>query len=1089
MGEVYLATDPALGRTVAIKMLTEDNEELRERFAREARSAAALKHNNIVTIYDVGEDNGRPFIAMEYVDGETMAEMIRRGASLPITRKLELMMELCAGLGYAHRSGIIHRDIKPANLMITADGTLKILDFGIARVKEDATSSGLTRIGMVIGSTHYMSPEQADGLQVDERSDIFSVGSVFYELLAGERAFAGDNAQVVINKILNREPRPIRELLPDLDPEVERIVTRGLTKDLVARYQTLSAMATDVGRVRDRYKSDDTVRVEAGSVNALDGDATTVTPTPGSRGLLDSKEIARRRAAQIELHLNEASGHFKAGRYEQAIETGEKALVINPDDPRVLKILQMTHRALETRQVRQWLDEAEALKADGSLTGAERLVAQSLQLQPDSSEAQSFLVDLKERRRNRERAAERARAVRVAVAKGQDSFEAGAFETAVRSAREALAFDAEAEEAQRLLRQALAAIDERNRRDAHDRHAAEVIAEARQRADSEDTKGAIALLRAFSPPHQKVTQVLAEVELEGAARAARREAERLERRRLEQAAADLAAHAGVPVNELDETLVRDRIGDGSLQQDPTLIRSRDVQVAIEPPLPAAEDTRVTNAARVRSSRHGVVIGAAAVVLAVAIAAMAYFGFFGRRQESLEVRVKNVVQSAEALWTQGRQQEAIDTLAAFQPTHADVNSVLERFRAGMKSGGGDRPKGGGGTGDGSDDEKRKTQAANLILQSQQSLAAGRLDEALDRADQAAALGVDSTRAGAAVQAVIDAGAARAKRARDAALKAGATGGPAFVAAQAAESEGGRVRSSDPSAALTLMLAAERGYLQAASDRNTQNLQAMQKRAEWVTSKTREAQRYSAQGRFADAVRAYREINDQAPETPGIAALIAEEERRRDVAELEKWVTDQKASVEKAIGSRNWDEAERLYAALEQRAPKGTPGLPDLKGRISLGRKADVPPPPTPTATPTSKPTPTPTPSPPATPTPTPTPKPANESSAIDEVLRGYGDGYRNMNVDVMKHLWPGMPASTEQTYRKNFALQSKQDWQFESVPKIDIADTSAVARGTVRLTDWARRTGFSNATRFSYVITLQKKTGGWEISSLTLTRLR
>ncbi len=132
---VYLAKDPALGRTVAIKVLTEDNEELRERFAREARSAAALKHNNIVTIYDVGEDNGQPFIAMEYLDGETMAEMIKRRAlRSPRRRKLELMDELCAGLGYAHRSGIVHRDIKPANLMITAEGALKILDFGIARV-------------------------------------------------------------------------------------------------------------------------------------------------------------------------------------------------------------------------------------------------------------------------------------------------------------------------------------------------------------------------------------------------------------------------------------------------------------------------------------------------------------------------------------------------------------------------------------------------------------------------------------------------------------------------------------------------------------------------------------------------------------------------------------------------------------------------------------------------------------------------------------------------------------------------------------------------------------------------------------------
>jgi serine/threonine protein kinase len=187
MGVVYLATDPALGRTVAIKMLTEDNEELRERFAREARSAAALKHNNIVTIYDVGEDQGRPFIAMEYLEGENLAEVIRRRAQVPLRQKLDWILELCAGLGYAHRTHIVHRDIKPANLLITTEGALKILDFGIARVTADATADGLTRMGMLMGSPHYMSPEQAEGQPVDERSDIFAVGLVMYELLSSAR--------------------------------------------------------------------------------------------------------------------------------------------------------------------------------------------------------------------------------------------------------------------------------------------------------------------------------------------------------------------------------------------------------------------------------------------------------------------------------------------------------------------------------------------------------------------------------------------------------------------------------------------------------------------------------------------------------------------------------------------------------------------------------------------------------------------------------------------------------------------------------------------------------------------------------------
>ncbi len=271
----------------------------------------------------------------------------------------------------------------------------------------------------------------------------------------------------MLNKILNREPRPIRELHPDLEPELEAIVNKSLTKDLATRYQTLAAMATDLGRVRDRheYLDDATMPVERRPRAVSGADGPTHTPTPVFRGVLDSKEIARRRAAQIELHLDEASGHFKAGRYEQAIEMCEKALVIDPEEGRALQLLQQTHRALDARQIRLWLDEADALKVEGSLTGAERLVAQSLQLQPDSPEAQASLVDLRERRRAREQLAERARAVRAAVAKGNGSLAAGAFEAAVRSANEALAFDSENQDAMQLLLQATASIEERNRRE------------------------------------------------------------------------------------------------------------------------------------------------------------------------------------------------------------------------------------------------------------------------------------------------------------------------------------------------------------------------------------------------------------------------------------------------------------------------------------------------------------------------------------------------------------------------------------------------------------------------------------------------
>jgi eukaryotic-like serine/threonine-protein kinase len=183
MGTLYLARDPALDRLVAIKVLSADytNDELRARFSREARSVSRLSHPNIVTIFEYGDFAGQPYIAMEYIAGESVAELISRRAPVPLHSKLQMMEDLCAGMAYAHRAKIVHRDIKPPNLMISAgSGRIKILDFGIARSLE----SGSTRTTQVLGTPSYMSPEQAKGQSVDYRGDVFAIGAVFYELLA-----------------------------------------------------------------------------------------------------------------------------------------------------------------------------------------------------------------------------------------------------------------------------------------------------------------------------------------------------------------------------------------------------------------------------------------------------------------------------------------------------------------------------------------------------------------------------------------------------------------------------------------------------------------------------------------------------------------------------------------------------------------------------------------------------------------------------------------------------------------------------------------------------------------------------------------
>jgi eukaryotic-like serine/threonine-protein kinase len=286
-----------------------------------------LKHNNIVTIFDIGEDDGRPYIVMEFIDGESMAEMIRRRAPLGLDRKLWLILELCAGLGYAHRSSIIHRDIKPANLMITSDGVLKILDFGLARLTTEATSAGLTRHGALMGTPQYMSPEQIQGGGVDHRSDIFGVGLVTYELLTYKRAYLGDTAPVILHNIVTSKPRPLRELIPSIDAELEQAVNKAIETDPAARYQSLSDLAADLSRVRRRVieGSQQTIRVDQHAVNR--------------------QAIAEKRAKQIEMHLQIATRLFDEGRYEAAVKNAEQALLLDPQEKRVLGLLKRAYRA------------------------------------------------------------------------------------------------------------------------------------------------------------------------------------------------------------------------------------------------------------------------------------------------------------------------------------------------------------------------------------------------------------------------------------------------------------------------------------------------------------------------------------------------------------------------------------------------------------------------------------------------------------------------------------------------------------------------------------------------------------------------
>ena len=289
MGTVYIARDPAIDRLVAVKLLREelDNPELRERFSREARSAGRLRHPNIVTIFHVGEQDTHPFIVMEYIPGDTLAELITQQVSLPVTRKLRVIEDLCRGLAYAHKSGIVHRDIKPANILVDHDGIVKILDFGIARVGEQ----GLTRLGTMMGTLNYMSPEQINQGSADHRSDVFAVGLVFYELLTYRRAFPGDSFAVLQNIVYN-EPEPVTSLCPDLDPDIVRILHRALAKDPDARFQQLSEMAAELVRVRKRLRATGDEQLDEGPLTPVAGTSTDIGSQTGPGATLDHPSTA-----------------------------------------------------------------------------------------------------------------------------------------------------------------------------------------------------------------------------------------------------------------------------------------------------------------------------------------------------------------------------------------------------------------------------------------------------------------------------------------------------------------------------------------------------------------------------------------------------------------------------------------------------------------------------------------------------------------------------------------------------------------------------------------------------------------------------
>jgi serine/threonine protein kinase len=310
MGEVYLAQDTELDRKVALKILSADlaaNQDRMRRFVQEAKAASALNHPNILTIHEIGAEAGTHFIATEYIEGETLRQVMQTGR-LTVAESLEIAVQVASALATAHEAGIVHRDIKPENIMIRRDHLAKVLDFGLAKLSsgtQAVTPEAETRVqvktmaGTILGTVLYMSPEQARGADTDTRTDIFSLGVVLYEMLAGRAPFAGETTADIISLLLQKEPQPLSMLADNVPAELQHIISKSLRKDRNERYQTMKDLLIDLKRLKQKLDVDAEIGRSAPpefkdqSVEVKSGDRRAAVSTDSTEALQITNEDSR----------------------------------------------------------------------------------------------------------------------------------------------------------------------------------------------------------------------------------------------------------------------------------------------------------------------------------------------------------------------------------------------------------------------------------------------------------------------------------------------------------------------------------------------------------------------------------------------------------------------------------------------------------------------------------------------------------------------------------------------------------------------------------------------------------------------------
>jgi serine/threonine protein kinase len=373
MGMVYRARDVRLGRLVALKTMLEGvdkDEELVKRFNIEAQAAAQLNHENVITIYDLGEEGNVYYIAMEFLEGDDLKAVLQK-KKLSLPEKLNIILQICSGLEYAHKMGVVHRDVKPANVMVLGTGKIKLMDFGIAHM----ASSEMTRTGMIIGTPDYMSPEQVMGKKIDNRSDIFSTGVIFYEMMSGKKPFTSDSVTSILYKIAHEPIPAFEEIGVEVPIEIETVINKATEKEPEKRYQTMNEMIKDLKAVIDLF---------------------------GEQKMATMPSLHN----EIKKLIDEGKALMKARKFQNAAEIYNKALALDPDNSVLKRLLEKVESELiktKMSDIEGILKESERLTAEKRFTEALKVAESSFEILPDNTNARIMVTKIQEQAASHEK--------------------------------------------------------------------------------------------------------------------------------------------------------------------------------------------------------------------------------------------------------------------------------------------------------------------------------------------------------------------------------------------------------------------------------------------------------------------------------------------------------------------------------------------------------------------------------------------------------------------------------------------------------------------------------------------------------------